>query len=124
MIRKLWLVIAVLFVAAAFALKANAQQPMNRGRPQGHGEIAQLTQAIETLEQQAKPLRARLEQIEAQAKSIREELRPIQEKIRADREKLRHLREEHREGREEHRQEMRPQNPAQGQTPTDMPQGR
>jgi peptidoglycan hydrolase CwlO-like protein len=127
MMRKFGVVIAVLFMAAAFALRVNAEQTTNTAKPQGNGEAAQLHREIEALEQQAKPLRAQLQpieaqvkplraqiqQLEAQAKPIREQLRPIQQKIKADREKLQGLRGERQEGSKEHRPEKKQSNQTQ-----------
>ena len=89
MIRKLWIVVTVLFMVVTFVSKVNAQQLTSSAKLQDQGAGAQLRQEIAALEQQAKPLRAQLQQIEAQAKPIREQLSPIQKKIKDDREKLR-----------------------------------
>ena len=88
MIRRLWVMIAILCMAFTFVLKANAQQPPIGGKPKGYGEGEQLRQEIAALEQQAKPLREQVEHIEAQAKPIRAQLRPIQEKIKDDRKEM------------------------------------
>ena len=48
MIRRLWVVIAVLCMTFTFAVKANAQQPPSSGKPEGHGEGEHLRQEIST----------------------------------------------------------------------------
>jgi len=99
--RKLWIGIAIVGMAAAFSLKANAEQQMNRS--QNHGEILQLQREIAILERRANPLRLRLEQIEARAKPIKEQLLPILQQIKIDREKLSFLQRGGSGERREHR---------------------
>ena len=92
MLRKLGIVIAVLFVLAVFTLKTNAHQLIPGGNPQGQGQGDQLRQEIQSLQQQAEKLELQIQQIEAQAKPLKEQLHSVRAKIRQNREKIRNLR--------------------------------
>jgi len=90
--RRLGLVVAVVFILGICVLNVNAeQQAAPKSSPQSLDLKAQIHQELESLHQQAKQVESELKKIEAQAKPLKKQLRSIREKMKASKEKLRVL---------------------------------
>jgi peptidoglycan hydrolase CwlO-like protein len=95
MVRGLMVMILVLFITSAITITdAGAQQTPSNNNP-NKGQMMQLRQEMQGLQQQIAPLRSQMQQLMTQVKALREQMHPIVEKMRTIRQQMRVLHGEH-----------------------------